>query len=54
MSSISPGAVPKIVPASRQNKASTANSSQAARWRKLLKRLDLRGNTKMDERLVDV
>ena len=39
--------VPGIVPASCQDRASRANSSQIARSRKLLKRLDLCGQTKM-------
>ena len=46
--------VPKIVPASAQNPASRANSSQIARSRKLLKYEDLRGKTKMADRLIDV
>ena len=41
---LSSGTVPTIVPASRQNRASGANSSQAVRSEKVKKRKDLRGN----------
>ena len=46
--------VPSIVPASSQNRASGANSSQKARLRKWLRRLDLLEKTKMADRLIDV
>ena len=46
--------VPEIVPATAPNEASRANSSQVARSRKLLKREDLRGKTKMAEMLIGV
>jgi hypothetical protein len=46
--------VPEIVPASFQNRASGANSSQVARSRKCLKREDLRGKTTLAEMLIGV
>jgi hypothetical protein len=47
-------AVPEIVPASAQNGASGANTSQIARSRKRLKCEDLRGKTAMAEMLIGV
>lgn len=46
--------VPKIVPVSSQNGASTANSGQDHGLRKLLKRLDLLGKTKVVETRANV
>jgi hypothetical protein len=46
--------VPEIVPASRQNRAFRAKSSQLGRSRKLLKRSNLRGKTAMAEMLIGV
>jgi hypothetical protein len=37
-----------------QSRASGANSSQLDRSKNFLRRWDLRGNTKMGERLIDV
>ena len=49
-----PGTVPTIVPAARQNTASTANSSQLVWFGKSLRQLDLLGKLKMSERRISV
>src|SRR5438067_13407776 len=47
-------AIGRIVPVTRQNGAFRANSSQVARSGKSLKRLDLRGKSKISERRISV
>jgi len=47
-------AVPEIVPAARQSSVSQANASQFARSLKWKKKKDLRGKTKIAEKLIDV
>jgi len=48
------GTVPTIVPETRQNSVSRANTSQLARSVKWKRVKDLRGKTKMSERRISV